>query len=183
MNATIQFDNNTIIITTLPSSLSPSLFFLLSSPFLFPLLHYRPGIYRPMKHYNKLLSEREEMVGNESQASLASLSDTITNNVHYQPGQGEGESSSTMIDSGGNGMTTTENGTKSFTIGEGCVIGMHILLGKIGSARGWVWIDAKVDGKPYVGGMPPVTGRYLFESTSSLHLPSLTPSILTPYYS
>jgi serine/threonine protein kinase len=34
---------------------------------------------------------------------------------------------------------------------------MHILLGKIGSARGWVWIDAKVDGKPYVGGMPPVT--------------------------
>ena len=88
------------------------------------------------------------MVGSESMASLASLSDTIVNSA----GQGDQESSTT------DGMMIGENGTKSFTIGEGCVIGMHILLGKIGSARGWVWIDAKVDGKPYVGGMPPVTG-------------------------
>jgi Cyclic nucleotide-binding domain len=36
---------------------------------------------------------------------------------------------------------------KQFKISEGCVIGMNILLGKIGSSRGWVWIDAKVDGK------------------------------------
>ena len=72
--------------------------------------------------------------------------------------QGGSSSSLSGTDDTHNGFSIGENGTKSFTIGEGCVIGMHILLGKIGSARGWVWIDAKVDGKPYVGGMPPVTG-------------------------
>jgi hypothetical protein len=30
-------------------------------------------------------------------------------------------------------------------------------LGKIGSMSSWIWVDAKVDGKPYVGAMPPVT--------------------------
>ena len=119
-----------------------------------------------MKHYNKLLSEKEEMVGSESMASLASLSDTIVNSA----GQGDGESSTT------DGMMIGENGTKSFTIGEGCVIGMHILLGKIGSARGWVWIDAKVDGKPYVGGMPPVTGT---KSDVPSHRLLLKPSVNT----
>ena len=38
------------------------------------------------------------------------------------------------------------------------------LSGKIGSLRGWIWVDAKVDGKPYIGAMPPVTalavGKY-----------------------
>lgn len=29
--------------------------------------------------------------------------------------------------------------------------------GKIGSLSSWIWVDAKVDGKPYVGAMPPVT--------------------------
>lgn len=29
--------------------------------------------------------------------------------------------------------------------------------GKTGSPSGWIWVDAKVDGKPYVGAMPPVT--------------------------
>ena len=32
-----------------------------------------------------------------------------------------------------------------------------LYLGKIGSPCGWTWVDAKVDGKPYVGAMPPVT--------------------------
>ena len=113
-----------------------------------------PGIYRPMKHYNKLLSEKEELVSSESQTSLASLSDTLTHNTGGETGSSD-ESNTMNLHPG---LLMSENGTKSFTIGEGCVIGMHILLGKIGSARGWVWIDAKVDGKPYVGGMPPVTG-------------------------
>jgi hypothetical protein len=30
-------------------------------------------------------------------------------------------------------------------------------LGKIGSMSSWIWVDAKVDGKPYVGAMPPIT--------------------------
>ena len=111
-----------------------------------------------MKHYNKLLSEKEELVSGESNASLSSLSDTLINSAGGHMEQGGSSSSSSGTDDTHNGFSIGENGTKSFTIGEGCVIGMHILLGKIGSARGWVWIDAKVDGKPYVGGMPPVTG-------------------------
>ena len=137
-----------------------------------------PGIYRPMKHYNKLLSEKEELVSSESQTSLASLSDTLTHNIGGETGSSD-ESNTMNLHPG---LLMSENGTKSFTIGEGCVIGMHILLGKIGSARGWVWIDAKVDGKPYVGGMPPVTGTHRLPIH---HLPCLALSLICflPYYS
>lgn len=99
-----------------------------------------------MKHYNKLLSEKEELVSSESQTSLASISDTLINTTpgggghDRDGGVGSDEYTTGLSNSSGGG----ESGTKSFTIGEGCVIGMHILLGKIGSARGWVWIDAKV---------------------------------------
>jgi hypothetical protein len=42
-----------------------------------------------------------------------------------------------------------------------------ILAGKIGSLNGWTWVDAKVEGKPYVGAMPPISavaeGTYVRE--------------------
>jgi serine/threonine protein kinase/CRP-like cAMP-binding protein len=96
------------------------------------------GIYRPLEHYEMTKSGREH--------------DAVAPGTGRRGGGGSDDlPADEFVDDQGDVYT------KSFTIGEGCVIGMHILLGKIGSARGWVWIDAKVDGKPYVGGMPPVT--------------------------
>ena len=99
------------------------------------------GIYRPLQHYETTKSGKERAALDADPLAPGASRD----------GEGDDVTTDEFVDEQGDVYI------KSFTIGEGCVMGMHILLGKIGSARGWVWIDAKVDGKPYVGGMPPVT--------------------------